>query len=93
MPETHSPAYMRALAEAGDDEDQRKLLAVADVLWRETKGDVPLMLVLMAQLAALLSAAFGPDAADTFRKAFDEGVPIAKNCIGPSVADQPAGAA
>jgi hypothetical protein len=84
---------MRALAEAGDDEDARKHLAVVEVLWRETKGSVPEMLVLMAGIGATLSAAFGPDAADTFRKAFDEAIPIAKSCIGPSVADQPAGAA
>jgi hypothetical protein len=90
---THSPAFLRAIADAGDDEDQRKLIAVAEVLWRETQGDVALMLVLMGQLAAMLSAAYGPETAAIFRKAFDEGVGIAKRCIGPSVADQPEGTA
>jgi hypothetical protein len=89
---THSPAYMRAIAEIGDDKDGKALLALIEVLWRETKGDVPLMLVLLAQLAAMLSASFGPDTAAVFRDAFDQAIPIAKRCIGPTVADQPAGA-
>jgi|KBSSwiStaDraftv2_1062776.scaffolds.fasta_scaffold1442810_2 hypothetical protein len=36
--EIYSPAFMRPLAEAGDDEDQRKLLALAKVLWRRPRA-------------------------------------------------------
>jgi hypothetical protein len=51
------------------------------------------MLVPTALPSAMLSASFGPDAAVVFRDAFDEAIPIAKRCIGPAVADQPAGRA
>ena len=81
--ETHSPAYMRALAEIGDDKAGKARLALAEVLWREAGGDVPAMLVLLAEVAALLSASFGPETAAVFREAFEDAVPIAKRTSAP----------
>jgi hypothetical protein len=89
--ETRTPAFLRAMAEAGDDRDMQARLALGEVLWRHTGGDVTVMLVLMAEFAALLSASYGPDTAAVFRDAFDRAIPLAKDCIGPSVSDQPAG--
>jgi hypothetical protein len=86
------PAYQRVFATAKDD-DERKLLAISHTLWGATGGDVPMMLVLLGQLAAVLAAPFGPKAAETFVAAFREAVPLARKSQGAAVTDEPAGAA